>query len=136
LAGDLVLVEQVVHRRAADAELDGGPADVAVSASQGLDHDLPFGPAACLPQRESKGPVGGRDAEIGRGDAAPAGHDDGAVDRILQLADVTGPGVMDDRLPGLIAELQVPAVVLTLPTQELVGEDADVLAALAQRWQR
>ncbi len=55
---------------------------------------------------------------------------------MLHLAHVPRPGVLEQRLHCVRRELQLGlAVPLGLPSQEVVGQNRDVLAAVTQRRQ-
>ena len=72
-----------------------------------------------------------------RRSTSPSQSVDGALDRVLELAHVAGPGVALERAQRLGLEAPRPATRLVARAREEgLGEQPDVLAALAQRRQR
>src|SRR5262249_14308522 len=63
-------------------------------------------------------------------------HDEGAVHDVLELADVARPGVAAEARQRLGAEALVRPLALVELRQEEVGEQLDVVAALAERRHR
>jgi hypothetical protein len=81
---------------------------------------------------------GGRRVErqVRRADDLALRHQDRALDGVVELADVAGPGVAAHARRGLLVEPgDRLAVALDVLLQEMLGEEVDVLAALAQRRQ-
>jgi hypothetical protein len=125
-----------VERAPVDSQTPGGELLVAVGLMEGLDDALSLeiaqrsrhvgGPGA-LPQR-------GRQV-LPLDHLAPAEHDQ-ALDDVLDLSHVAGPGIVhqgidDVRSEPLHATLHAPGIL----AQEVLGESRDVLAALPERRQ-
>ena len=78
----------------------------------------------------------GAQPEIGRLDQRSGGHQHGALDRVIELADVAGPGVLEQHLHRAALEPGQPlAIALRVLPQEVLREQRQVLAAIAQRRQ-
>jgi hypothetical protein len=105
LRGQLMFPKQVVHGRAADAELQRRPTDVAARSCQRLDNDLTFDTVPRLAKRQAFDGLRDGDAQIGGADDTAPGQDHSALDCIFQLANVPGPRVTQDRIDCLRAEL-------------------------------
>src|SRR5688572_13945232 len=93
---------------------------------------------------EGAGRGGGRGEEVGGrpggleqvldGDDVAVGQGDGALDGVLELADVAGPGVAHHRvLHGGLEALAGALHVLAVAGEEVLGEQGDVVPPLAQR---
>src|SRR5206468_2714347 len=68
-------------------------------------------------------------------DAVLACEHDAALDEVLELPHVARPRVGLEPLDRLAREaLELPAVLGSVDAQEVLGEDADVLVTLAERW--
>ena len=61
------------------------------------------------------------------------GHGGGAVDAVFQLADVAGELAGGQDVHGAVGEMQIALVFLVEALEEGVGEQRDVVAAVAQR---
>src|SRR5712664_290237 len=73
---------------------------------------------------------------MGGGDEPGVPNDQRALDRVLELPDVTGPRVRHQQLPGVATQSRLPlAHPLAQAADKLLGEEHHVLAALAQRRQ-
>src|SRR5438105_961715 len=116
LAVDPVLVQQIMERGAADAQLDRRAADVALHADERLRHDLPLQPIAGLAKRNALAGRSRRDSEVGRLDEAAAREDRRPLNRVFELPDVAGPGVPGDGRQRVAAELQASAIPMAVPT--------------------
>src|SRR6266566_2533632 len=85
--------------------------------------------------------LAGRESRRGKpelcgGDEPGVRNDQRSLDRVLELPDVTGPGVRHQQLPGVAAQPRLPlAHPLAQAADELLGEEHHVLAALTQRRQ-
>jgi len=64
-------------------------------------------------------------------DPLTVGHDVGAVNRIRQLADITGPVVALQPIDGGRRQCLARAALLVELGKKVIGEELDVLAALA-----
>ena len=104
-AGELVLVQEIVHRGPADAKLQSSSTDVPSRTSQCLDDDLSLDAIPCLAERQALGPCRGCDAEIRRLHEAAARQDHGPLDGILELTDVSRPLMVEDGVQRMRAEL-------------------------------
>ena len=79
----------------------------------------------------------GAQAEIAALHLVALRHQHGALDGVVELADVAGPGVVEQQLHGRVVEaVEALAVALRVLRQEVTGQQRDVLAALAQRRHR
>src|SRR4029079_6629495 len=94
-----ILLEEVVQRRAADAEELGGAGDVVIRPAQRVADRLAVGDLAGRAEVDELGLYRSirPEVEVGRSDAAPVRHDDCALDAVLELADIAGPGIGIDR---------------------------------------
>ena len=131
----LVALQPAVERAARQAERAGGVADVAVARHRLLDQErLDFLEAHVLEPR-------GRAAvdaqpEVAGADGRPLRHQHRALDGVIQLAHVARPAMVDQDLhrrgiePG-----ERLAIALRVLAQEVLGEQRDVLAPIAQRRQ-
>src|SRR2546426_2234024 len=73
--------------------------------------------------------------QVFRLDAVLACEHDTALDEVLELPHVPRPRVGLEPLDRLAREaLELPAVLGSVDAQEVLGEDADVLVTLAERW--
>ena len=82
------------------------------------------------------GDARGGEAEVGDFDDVFAGHEDGALDGVVELADVAGPGVVQHQLQrGGVDALHLLAIALRVAGEEMRGERRNIFAALAQRRQ-
>src|SRR3989338_6534897 len=94
---DSVFLQHPMEGRAAHAEVPGRLADIAPGLQESVEQGLPLGLAPGLAQgRRLARAREHRNAEVGRLDEAPGGHDDGALDGVLQFADVARPAVGRD----------------------------------------
>src|SRR5205823_3027612 len=140
-AGRFVLLRLVVERLVRDAEDLGGLAAVAVGHGQRLFDD----DALDLFHRLAEGDGHGvallalaRAEELVREalhrQGVAAGHDEGAVDHVAQLAHVAGPLVLLQRLDEVALDrLHLLLFRLVQLLEEEMREEGDVLEALAQR---
>src|SRR5712692_10453876 len=126
------LLQPAVERAAREAERVRRLAHVALEARERpLDE-----PALRLLQRHGV-EIGrrrsGPEAEIVQLDALAARHEKPALHGVLQLTDVARPGIFDDRLQrrGREGRWWMP-VLAHLPEQEVLRQERDVLAPLAQ----
>src|SRR6185295_4428673 len=72
--------------------------------------------------------------DVGAADTRTGCQEHRALDGVLQLAHVAGPGMLQQRLHGLGLEaLERLAVAARVALQELGGEQRDVLTPVAQR---
>src|SRR5262249_51843858 len=75
-------------------------------------------------------------AELTQANGRSARHQHAALDRVIQLADVPRPGVIDERLQRRLFEpREVLAIALRMLPQEMYRERGNVLAAITQRRQ-
>ena len=78
----------------------------------------------------------GAQAEIGRLDQRALRHQHRALDRVIELADVAGPGVLEQHLHRAALEAGEPlAVALRVLAEEVLRQQRQILAAVAQRRQ-
>src|SRR5436309_5889114 len=131
---DAVLAHQVVQRRPAHVDLARRAGHVAGVARQALDQQPPLRLVARrLQRRDAFHPDLGQLEVLGP-QVGVARQDDAALDAVLQLAHVAGPGVPLDRAqPGLGEALEATPVLAGVVVEEVGGEDAGVVAAVAQR---
>src|SRR4029079_10169074 len=132
-----VPLEPAVERAAAEAERLGGLADVAVEARHGfLDQEALDVFEAHVFEASAAFLGRGAEAEIRRLDERTGGHQDGALDGMIQFAHVAWPGVLEQHLHGAGLEAGQPlAIALRMLPQEMLGEQRQVLAAIAKRGQ-
>src|SRR4051812_8302753 len=131
-----VVLESPVERAARDAQLASGVGDVAAAAPERLLNQHFFGLVERhrLVELGRLAARGGGEHQVLRGDLRVARHQHRPFYRVLQLPDISGPGVADERFQGVAREgghlLSIP---LCLQPEEVLGEGRDVLGALAQR---
>ena len=71
--------------------------------------------------------------EIGRLDAAVLRHQDGALDNVIQLADIALPGMLQHRIQRRAIEpADAFAIALRMRGQKMVWPAADIFAPFAQ----
>src|SRR4029077_16941811 len=107
-----------------------GLADVAAESIHRLSHEqaLDLLETEIL---EADGLAGASQVQVDRPDAFPRGHQDGSLDRVVELADVARPGMGDQRLEGGRVELgQRLAVPPGMYLQEVARQRRYVLAPL------
>lgn len=81
-----------------------------------------------------RGGAGLVEAEVGGFDLRAAGHEDGAFEGVVELADVAGPAMLQKGLDGGGFEAaDLLAVTLGVAGEEVRGERGDVFAAFAER---
>src|SRR5438445_2466537 len=96
---------------------------------------------ACRRGYTRQGRLAGREPRPGEpelcgGDEPGVRNDQRSLDRVLELADVPGPRVRHQQLPGVATQPRLPlAHPLAQAADEFLGEEHHVLAALAQRRQ-
>src|SRR5215469_2888366 len=91
---DAVALDEIVECRPGDAEQLRGTREVATGDGQRLPRRLHFRPLARDPQIQILRILAGiLQAEVVRGHDHPLGHDDRALEAVLQLAHVAWPGV-------------------------------------------
>src|SRR6185436_12611537 len=130
---DAVLGQHVMERGPAYVERAGGPADIAPTPYQGIAEQPSLALVPRLSQRGQRVHGGRRvEVEVGRADDTAAGHDDGAVHLVLELADVAGPRVLDDSFKSLGAEPRLALERLRIPAQEGVCQQDHVLPTVAE----
>jgi len=127
--------EQIVKRRAADAEYFGRARDVAIGARDDLEHGRALGFVAHLAQVEAREVLIPRlQTQVASPDAVPVDHDHGALDAVLELADVARPRVrLDGRQRILAQDRRPPAVLARKTLHEGMREQYGVTLARAQR---
>ena len=118
--------------------IDGGFLDVAIGALQGGDDQLlspsPAGSCRRGSPRFGRRRCWARKAKSSSVEDLSAAGDDGALDGVLQLADVAGPVVIHQQPERAFGDLaDVLAELVGEALEEMSGEQRDVLAALAQR---
>src|SRR5437899_3467932 len=137
LALDPVILELAPQRGAADAERLGGAGVVAAEPLQRLEDvdalgvretDLP-GERSGGTELGSRGHVGG---QVLRTDGVASSQDGRALDRVLQLAHVTRPGVAEKAFEGLGRQAELATELAARPREEMLGQGGNVLAAVAK----
>src|SRR5206468_4864703 len=123
--------QQVVDGRTAHTQLTRGVTDVALAPAERFHQHLALRPVPCVPQGEPSRLRYRLDGEVLGLDEPSAGHDDGTLDGVLQLADVARPAMAGDGLDGRQGEPQLATLPLPAATEERVGEEHDGLAAVA-----
>jgi hypothetical protein len=111
-------------------------ADVAVEAGESFldEESFDFFQAHLFEARRAF--AAGAETEVGGADGLALRHEDRTLDGVIELADVAGPGVRQEGFDGAFFEAgDGLAVVLCVLAEEVGGEDRDVLAAVAERWQ-
>src|SRR6056297_1964260 len=132
---ETVLIQQVVQRRPGDAEQFRRPRDVPVGLDQRQPDGLRLGLLANLAEVQR---LLGADlvaqAHVGGGHLLAFGHDDRALDLVLEFADVARPVVALDGFLRILAEAAQRALVLLgVFLQQLARKDQPAALALAQR---
>src|SRR5690242_6072730 len=138
LGRQAVLLEQVVKGRPTDPEQLRSARDVIVGAA----HRLADGLAVSDLARGAKidrehfdiSSARRRQVEIGGSHALPVVHDHRALDPVLELADIAGPGKGVDRVDGIRAErLSARAKLAGEAVDEMASEQDRVARALRER---
>src|SRR5512140_830201 len=142
LVDEPIARELLVERRAVDPRELGGLRHAPARLAQEVLEELPLPRVA----RAAVAPLAGRARvpglrrELGREvrerDRLAPGEEEAALDRVLQLADVPGPGMVEERLHrvrvGHERRAREPERVLL---HEVIDEERDVLAPVAERRQ-
>ena len=132
--GDLEFFEEFVEGGAADAEVFGGGGDFVAVAFEGEEDGVAFGGF-------SGGFEGLRwerveeviEFEVEGGDAFGVGHDDGALDAILEFADIAWPGVEGESAEGIGGEREGSFGIFGgVTVEEFVGDEEDIIGAVAE----
>src|ERR1700730_10483197 len=138
---DPVLLQLAPEGRAPDPEGLGRPRVIPARALERLHDEDPLGLGQGLrrfearrgAERQARGNVGRQGAPVGPG--GPGEHG-AALHGIFELPDVPGPRVAEEALHGGGAQPQDAALSLREPGQEVLSQERNVLATLAERWQR
>src|SRR5690606_16312589 len=134
-----------LQRAPVDAQGLGGPGDISVQAVEGLQDValLEFGQGEFFGgARRGRGAAGtrlgmaedrGADglADLGRADHAGGAEDGGALEHVLQLADVAWPVVALELLDRGRIEPELAVALLPQSPQQRQGDRSDVIASLA-----
>src|SRR5262249_37790066 len=134
---EAVPLESAIERAAAQAERLRRLADVAVEPRHRLldQEALDVFQAHFLDPR--RGVLVQPQPQIARTDGRGLRHQHAAFDGVIELADVAGPGMIEQRLERLRLEAgDVLAVALRMLLEEVHRERGNVLAAFTQRRQR
>src|SRR5258706_9636337 len=139
-AVETVVLELPPQRGAADAQRLRCPRLVPPTSLERLDDMRPFDLGEILlgrehgrrPEARARDDV--RREVVGR-DGLTAREDGGALDRVLQLAHVPGPGVRQQSRARGGGQAQGATTTLRGPGEEMLGKKRNVLAPLAQRWE-
>ena len=126
--------ELPVEGRPAHAEITCRLGDVAAVSVQGLldERPLRFGERQRVECPRSRS--GRAQTQIVAGDSRPVGYQHGPLDGVLEFADVSGPGVSEQRVQGGVAEpLECLVVACRLLRQESRRENGDVRLSVPQR---
>src|SRR5579872_5762421 len=131
---EAIALKAPVQGRAAQAERLGGLADVAVESGHGLlDQEALDVLEAHVLEASARGVLACAEPQIGRLDERPLCHQDGALDRMIELPDVSGPAVLEQRLHRAGLEAGQPfAIALRVLTKEMLREQRQILAAVAE----
>ena len=77
--------------------------------------------------------IRGQHVEVDPRDTIARRHDDRALDDVAQLADVAGPGIVEQLLPGFVVEIERrPAVLPAEVVEEVIEQQLDVFPAIAK----
>ena len=132
-----VLAQQVVQRRTAHLDVARRTRDVARVAGQRLDEQTPLRLVARGLQRRQRlrRPADRLEFEVLGTQIGILRHDDGALHAVLEFAHVAGPCMRHDGAQcGLREALDAALVLAPVELEEVLGEQAQVVAAFAQRW--
>ena len=132
---ETVRLHQAIQCRPADAEQPRGHGQGAVAAGKRLLDDFPLRAQPGGPQVEVRQFLGrGRQFQVGGIDQAPVRHHHRALQPVLQFAHIAGPVMVVHRMGGMFGEAaDVAAELLIEAVEEVVGQQHNVAAALAQR---
>src|SRR6185369_8862618 len=122
---EIVAADQSVHGRAAHRQQAGGLRDIPARFDERFHQGTPLRPVARLSEGRG-GAILDVDAEVANFNDLAAGHQDRPLDGVLELADVAGPGMVDDGLERRAAEAELAPVRLAAPLEQRVGDDHDV----------
>src|SRR5207253_2889356 len=129
-------LEPAVQRAAGEPERLRRVAHVAGRARQRLlnEHPLHVLEAHLVERRGTVRP--GAEPQVARSYRALLGHQHGPLDRVVELPHVPGPGIRPEGLHRVRREAanRLP-VTRGVAAPEMAGEQGNVLAPLAQRWQ-
>src|SRR5688572_11361579 len=147
-AGQAVLLDLLVEVGALHVELARGLADVPIvlvelAGEKCLLRRLLIVAEGQIAVEQGIGAVAGHRAhdrrpgerlDVGRRDRVAGREDDQPLHRVLELADIPGPGTLDQRRQGVVREpLEWHAVLRAVLLREVLNQKGDVLAALAER---
>src|SRR6266436_47986 len=138
---DPVLLQLAPEGGAPDPERLGRPRVIPARALERLHDEDPLGLGEGLrrfearrgAERQARGDVA---RQVARLDRVGLGEDGAALHVIFELPDVPGPRVAEEALHGGGAQPQGAALPLRETGQEVLGQERNVLATLAERWQR
>ena len=132
---ELVALQAAIERAARQAERARGLADVAVARHRLLDQERFDVFEAHVLEARAAGAFGAQ-AEVARADGVALRHQHGAFDRVIELADVARPAVIEQHLHRRRIEAgQRLAIALRVQPQEVPRQQRDVFAPIAQRRQ-
>src|SRR5262249_53486799 len=132
-----VVGEPPIERRARQPERLGGVRDITTRATERALNQMALDLLeGHLFQARALAAIARAQRQIGGIDDFVLGQEYRALDDVLELANVAGPGVIEQRLHGFGRETpDLLAVARGLPAKKARGKKRNVLAALAQRGQ-
>ena len=110
--------------------------DVPARLGESIHQGVPLRAIPGLSQRDQIGVVLDFDAEVPCLDEFRPGHEHASLHRILELANVAGPGIVDDGLESRAPEAELSPVLLVAALEERVGDEHDVLGPVTQGGER
>jgi len=131
-----VFLQPAIESAAAQAERFAGVADVPTITSKSLLNQdaLDFLDAHFIEAQRSF--AHGAEAEVSGANLAAFGHENGALDGVVQLADIAGPGMVEKKLHGDgLKAFQVLAVTLGGLAKKMMSEERNVFLAFTERRQ-
>src|SRR4030095_695933 len=138
---DPVLLQRAPEGRSPDPESLGRSRMAPARALERLDDEDPLGLGQGLrrpearrgAQRQARGDVG---RQVVRLDRVGRGEDGAALHGIFELPDIARPRVAEEAFHGGGAQAQDAVLSSGEAGQEVLGQEGNVLAAFAERWQR
>src|SRR6266545_5563252 len=109
---DLILGDQSVHRWTAHGQKPRPLGDVPARLGESIHQGVPLRAIPGLSERGQIGAVLDFDAEVPCLDEFRPGHENSSLHRVLELANVAGPGVVDDGLESRAPEAERSPVLL------------------------
>src|SRR2546425_7007904 len=133
---DLILANQSVQRWTAHGQKPRPLGDVPARLGESVHQGVPLRAIPGLSERGQIGAVLDFDAEVPCLDEFRPGHENSSLHRVLELANVAGPGIVENGLESRAREAELSPVLLVAALEERVGDEHDVLAPVTQRRER